>query len=361
MNHNIHSTPLKSYANYIPYSEGSDIFQETIGSEFVRLFVNPLDGFLKFLPTPSPESLSKFYNGSFIRSLEPPTAEKEFTAEILNVAKGLKQKVQSLTSLSDNFTAHDIGCGFGALVYAFQQIGVNSSGNEMNEEWVKAANPFCKNAITAAPLNVCLKGLPYSIDFFTILHVLEHLPDPGETLRIALNHLSEKGLIYICVPNAQSLRVLTGGRRKDPCYSFPNHLNYFTPLSLINFLHEAGLDVVEMNTRPLFEADSEGTSCIHSLLNFEGRDQIAPDAWVNAQCANLLGGELYILAAAKGNKHFVFDQNALRKAQLAFRNFNNSRLLREQRMMTEPTSLKLQQEILASVENQKRLLTEIHE
>ena len=316
---------MSSYSGFIPYSEGEDHFEESLKGISTRLHINPSTGHLRFLPIPDEEDLNEYYNGTFTRSLKSPTPEKEFTPKVIEIAKGVRSHMQSLAPLPDNFIAHDIGCGFGALVYAFQQIGVRASGNEQNKDWVNAANPHCGYQLTAEPLPKALKALPNSVDLFTILHVLEHLPDPKSALAVAAEHLSDKGLIYICVPNTHSFRALIDGLREDPGYMFPQHLNYFTPLSLVAMLKEVELEVVEMNTRPLFEVDKTGASRIHSALGMRSEHQIDANAWLEAQCANLLGGELYVLAASKRNLSCKRDLEVWSKVQRAFYNFNSAR------------------------------------
>jgi SAM-dependent methyltransferase len=352
---------MSPYSDYLPYSEGEDNFEEFLKGVSTQLHIKPSSGHLRFLPVPSEEALGEYYNGTFIRSLEPPTPQKEFTPAVLDVAKGVRSHMQSLAPFPDNFVAHDIGCGFGALVHAFQQLGIQASGNEQNKDWINAANPYCGFRLTAEPLSIALKALSLPVDLFTILHVLEHLPDPQATLSTAAEYLSDKGLIYICVPNAHSFRALMDGRRKDPCYMFPQHLNYFTPLSLITMLADVGLEVVEMNTRPLSETDMTGCNRIHSALGMRSEEQIDANAWLNAQCANLLGGELYVLATSKTNLHSKRDLEAGAKAQRAFQNFNTARAQRSFEQVSAKYLHEIRSSLFSIAHSQARQLKLIQE
>ncbi len=63
-------------------------------------------------------------------------------------------------------------------------------------------------------------------------HVLEHLFEPLESLRVIRNVLPKNGLLYIEVPNYYG----------HPCYSL-YHLTCYTPSTLKMFLHKAGFSV----------------------------------------------------------------------------------------------------------------------
>jgi SAM-dependent methyltransferase len=86
---------------------------------------------------------------------------------------------------------------------------------------------------------------PYQI--ISLTHVIEHLPDPIETLRICSKLLDQKGIIFITAPyrpkgwNDSSAFALW----EKWSYSYvPAHLQYFNEKSMKRCAEESGLDLI---------------------------------------------------------------------------------------------------------------------
>ncbi len=253
------------------------------GGVGASLIVNPVDGHARFHPMPSMDLIGAYYNGAFTRGEGAATPESEFQPGIIEVMRGLRDHMRHVGGFGDDFIYHDMGCGFGAGVWGMQQLGITATGNELNQEWVNIANPYCRNGLFYGTIEDVALFLPNDVDIYLCAHVLEHLVDPLSALRAMKSRLSPRGLIYICVPNAGSYRAGTLGLDHCPYFAFPMHLHYFTPLSLETLVHAAGLELIEMNTRPMDEPEGEG---------------LMP---VPERCARLLGGELYALAGRPDN------------------------------------------------------------
>ena len=281
------------YANlkFEKYYELTEYFQAEYNGFKSSLFESRSTGHLQYYPMPENQILEDYYNGVFTRSAAKPTTSSEFKPELLNVTRGVKNYINSVAGLSE-FNVHDIGCGFGAGVWAWQQIGVSASGNEANKEWVDIANPACNYQLFSDSLDEALKKLDKKIDLFFCAHVLEHLADPLQVLITVEKNLSENGVVYIVVPNNHSHRCLIKGRYDgmdfltlDGKPNFPMHLNFFTPLSLISMLRTAGLEAIQIETRPLDELPEKNISA----------------TWREDVKNNLLGGELFVLACKPEN------------------------------------------------------------
>ncbi len=287
---------------YKPYTEGSDQFTESFNDFTSRLVRADETGHSKFSPMPTEQFLNAYYNGGFSQGgNEVYNLETQFHTGVVDVARGVTGHMQAFGKFPEKFSFHDFGCAFGSLVYGFQQIGMTATGNEPNKAWVEAGNKYCNGALSWQPLDVALEALPYKVDLFTTLHVLEHLQDPMWALKAMKQHLSPEGLIYICVPNASSLQYMLGGRRKDPLYSFPMHLQYFTPKSMAAHLREAGLEPMYVSTRWLPDELNGEKYALETFLGNAMEDLVDPAAWRTAACENLLGSELFMLAGHPEN------------------------------------------------------------
>lgn len=94
----------------------------------------------------------------------------------------------------------DFGCGNGHYISRLKQLGYEVYGIEPDPKAVEAAQEL--------GLNVCTpdeaKGIfgNSTLDAITINHVIEHVPDPIETLQYFHSLLKPGGMIYIEAPNA---------------------------------------------------------------------------------------------------------------------------------------------------------------
>ncbi|MDQ2686643.1 MAG: class I SAM-dependent methyltransferase [Armatimonadota bacterium] len=100
-------------------------------------------------------------------------------------------------------------------------------------------------------------------DAITLNHVVEHLHDPVETLRVCHEILAPEGALWIATPNLEALghrRFGENWRGLEP----PRHLVLFTPTSLVGALERLGFRVEAgplpcWNARWFFEVSTEIT------------------------------------------------------------------------------------------------------
>jgi 2-polyprenyl-3-methyl-5-hydroxy-6-metoxy-1,4-benzoquinol methylase len=281
-----------------PYRERTDNFYERFEDFSSQLIADTETGHLKFDPMPPDDLLYRFYNGTFTREELLPTPEKEFNAKVFDGMTLLKKYFIEIAGFQDDFTFHDVGCGFGGMVWAAHKLGIRASGNEANRAWVDAANLHCNGTLSAEPLEQCLSKLPYKIDGFFCAHVLEHLPDPLTTLKLMAKYMSDEGAAYICLPNIHNTRTLRCGMRNHGCFGFPVHLHYFTPKSLVAMIREAGLEPVQVETRSMFD-----------------------DRATKEDCDNLHAWEVFMLAVKPGNTKAKRHADLDIKCEAAFRSF----------------------------------------
>lgn len=80
-------------------------------------------------------------------------------------------------------------------------------------------------------------------DIIILCHVFEHLVHPGELIKSLLSLLSEKGIVYIEVPNLLKPEA-------PKCYFCFEHVNFFTPTTLANI---AGVNGIAMDAIHTFD------------------------------------------------------------------------------------------------------------
>jgi len=209
-------------------------------------------GFYQITPTPSAEEITKFYADEFYTdeyknfndsSLEVQIKDKAFFEgrwsdiydNFLEINKDLKKGNSIL----------DIGCGWAQALLFFKEKGFDCYGFDPA---IEAVEYGCKKG-----LNIKHAGLD-GMDVFenkkfemvTMFNVLEHLANPSQTINQIKEILQPNGILAIDVPNEFN-DFQTAGRDvhglDDWWVAPPNHLNYFSKDSLVNFLESHGFSV----------------------------------------------------------------------------------------------------------------------
>lgn len=95
-----------------------------------------------------------------------------------------------------------------------------------------------------------LSSLGFPDGHFDVVYaaeVFEHLLHPVEDLVALLRVLKPRGLLYLDVPNYQTLPLMLG-RDDFMLNELPQHINYFTPATLRKMLQDAGLTSVKVGS-----------------------------------------------------------------------------------------------------------------
>ncbi|MBI5757353.1 MAG: class I SAM-dependent methyltransferase [Planctomycetales bacterium] len=189
-------------------------------------------------PMPSAEEIRGFYPDdvygvtgekfeSFVESLVRWVASRQ--AQFLS--RGLQSGARVL----------DVGCGRGVLLRSMADCGLEVHGTDISPAAVQGVDS--RAAIRIVP---CLADAAYPTGFFDqviLWHVLEHLPDPRETLVEIERVLKPGGRVVVAVPNFSSLQSRWAG----PAWfhlDLPRHLFHFPLESLQFLLTDCGFDVL---------------------------------------------------------------------------------------------------------------------
>jgi SAM-dependent methyltransferase len=158
----------------------------------------------------------------------------------------------------------DIGCAYGFLLKEaqphFQVCGIELAAD---------AAAACRRAgltVLSGAADAATMAKLGQLDVITLLDVIEHLPDPAETLALCSNQLAVGGIVVITTGDFGSLTSRLMGR-KWRLMTPPQHLWFFTRQSL------------ERIARPL------GFSVVH----FDHPAKIVPFSLITFQLARLVG------------------------------------------------------------------------
>jgi 2-polyprenyl-3-methyl-5-hydroxy-6-metoxy-1,4-benzoquinol methylase len=141
--------------------------------------------------------------------------------------------------LADKFpnrgTLVEIGCGLGYLLNFFKQDGWNAIGIEPNAG-------LCMCARRDLGLTAMLAT--GSVTVATMMHVIEHVPDPMSTLREVHRILKPGGCFVMETPRYDTLMFKLLGRR-ERSVSCDGHIYFFTSDTLARIAAKAGFNLIK--------------------------------------------------------------------------------------------------------------------
>lgn len=154
--------------------------------------------------------------------------------------KTLNAKKQLIQDETEKQTGKilDIGCGTGAFLNTMKTVGWESTGLEPDE----TARNKAKELYNLSPLpSPELFNLPHNTyDAITMWHVLEHVHQLHEYVEQLKKLITDKGRIFIAVPNNTSYDAKYYGT-SWAAYDVPRHLYHFSPASMKNLLQQHDL------------------------------------------------------------------------------------------------------------------------
>ncbi|MGH7385915.1 MAG: class I SAM-dependent methyltransferase [Candidatus Rokuibacteriota bacterium] len=151
--------------------------------------------------------------------------------------------------------ALDVGAADGFLAERLTGRGWHVTALERDAELADRARGRCKEVVVA-DLESAPPLLHGPFDAIVYGDVLEHLSDPRGVLLALDRTLAPGGTVIVSVPNVAHLWVrlsLLLGRfdYADRGILDRSHLRFFTRRTLLDFLHGAGLAVVELAVTPV--------------------------------------------------------------------------------------------------------------
>lgn len=185
----------------------------------------------------------------FARALREQDARRRIFAQLLDDLESALPKNETPRRLLD------IGAGEGALLAVATERGWHAEGIDVATEMVHHVRDTLGLPMQLGTLEQATLA-PRSFDAIVMNHVLEHVCDPGSTLRRVASLLVPGGVVRIEVPNVASLssRLKSAqsrlGLKRHPWkhYSVEHHFWFFTPTTLRTTIARTGLEVLRLAT-----------------------------------------------------------------------------------------------------------------
>ncbi|MES2901632.1 MAG: class I SAM-dependent methyltransferase [Pseudomonadota bacterium] len=185
---------------------------------------------------------------------------KRFRNRVLRRNKTLGLMLDAIAnSPSQQINVLDVGCGWGSLLSDTMdalppplRARAVPHGIEISRELAQISQrkleAFGGRCVHAPSLDAMGEFGPDFFDVIVMASYLEHEIEPLQVLRAARARLKTGGQLIVKVPNYACVnRRLRGARWCG--FRWPDHVNYFTPATLLGMSYMAGLRLVRMSFR----------------------------------------------------------------------------------------------------------------
>lgn len=202
-------------------------------------------------PRPTRQSISEFYKSEAYQPFLSTQSRLNWWDRLYVWVRNytVKNKRRKIEKLQSKGVLLDVGCGTGEFLNEMQSSGWQVTGLETD----KAAAEFAQRNYA---LNVFAGDLAassfvnHSFDVITLWHVLEHLPNPKESLGRARDLLKMNGWILVVCPNISSFDARFY-RENWVALDAPRHLLHFDPQSMATLCDSQQLHLKEIQQLPL--------------------------------------------------------------------------------------------------------------
>lgn len=189
--------------------------------------------------SPIPENLGDYYPQSYY--FVPAS-----TDALVAGAAGERYKIEIIQHYVKHGRLLEIGPSLGCFAYLAKNSGFTAEAIEMDADCSKFLNEVAGiPTVNSSDASVALSALePY--DVIALWHVIEHLPNPWETLEAISEKLNLGGILVLAAPNPDAFQFHVLGRYW-PHVDAPRHLMLIPSQILVEKMATLGMKV-ELNT-----------------------------------------------------------------------------------------------------------------
>ena len=199
---------------------------------------------LQLSPRPSIDEDKDFYDNNYqSKNIGEPTDLKSIKSNSSDDTYRRAELVSKYIKSSSSIL--DIGSGYGFFLQEMFNRGYNITGIEISKEKRKISLKVSNVKVLDINLYKDNKELPI-FDCITLFHVLEHISDPTQFLKVIKKHLSNNGKLIIEVPNVDDMLLKECKQYKD-FYWQRAHLFYFNVKTLEKIVKNSNFVTVDVS------------------------------------------------------------------------------------------------------------------
>jgi 2-polyprenyl-3-methyl-5-hydroxy-6-metoxy-1,4-benzoquinol methylase len=174
-------------------------------------------------PVPTEQEVEQYYSTEYRQDYK-----QVFEPKLKHVYRAGNLALNRLEFLTKNNVTSgkllDVGAGGGEFTYVSSHLGFDSTGIEPNIGY----SNYAKDQYQANVKTGQLVDIDDKFDVITMLHVMEHIPDPVKTFKKLYDLLNDGGSLFVEVPNIE-----TYSQSPDNTF-FKAHIHYFSETTLIS-------------------------------------------------------------------------------------------------------------------------------
>lgn len=232
----VHSCPVCEDSSFCELQTSKDY---TATGELFHIKQCKTCGLLITSPRPSVETMSRYYQSE--KYISHASASFGLLDSIYLIVRyfTLKWKFSLIKPFLHGNPILDYGCGTGSFLKEAMQNNYPVQGVEPSPE----ARRKISSTISVVPSLDQLPSLQF--DVITLWHVLEHVSALRETLRHIKGRLTNRGTIFIAVPNWESYDA-KHYHKQWAGYDVPRHLWHFSKNSMETLIQKEGLRIIKV-------------------------------------------------------------------------------------------------------------------
>jgi 2-polyprenyl-3-methyl-5-hydroxy-6-metoxy-1,4-benzoquinol methylase len=186
------------------------------------------------------DKLALYYTRNYhLEGLPVPKSAEEFLGNAYREIWLAKQRdLDLILSVKTTGRILDVGCASGTLLWLAKQRGFDVRGVEVSQ----GAAEFVRNVLGMDVVCGQFADGHFrngEFDVVTMIHVLEHVPNPRQVIRDIFRVLKEDGVLLVVVPNFagwSSERAKHRWKWLQP----ENHYSHFTPRTIARLVESEG-------------------------------------------------------------------------------------------------------------------------
>jgi SAM-dependent methyltransferase len=197
-------------------------------------------GFVYTNPRLPAKALETFYSEYYqLEGLPIPKSVEQFLSdEYREIWSSKERDLNVVLSAKSRGRFLDIGCASGTLLWLARQNGFEVKGVEVSKGSAEFANRILGLDVFCGQLEDA-RFQDGQFDVVTMIHSLEHVPEPRRTLKEISRILAHDGVFIAIVPNFASWSALEKAAQWKWLQP-ENHYSHFTPESILALANREG-------------------------------------------------------------------------------------------------------------------------
>lgn len=203
-------------------------------------------GHVMQIPLPNADELSSAYVGEYA-PYRPAWREKRWPLWRIFRDLTTLRRVHRLRRYAAGSRLLEVGSGAGDFLFAASRAGWEVAAVEYSKPLADLVRTELGFDVRSGELT---RGTwePESFDLVVLWSVLEHVPDPIETLSIVSSYLKPGGTAFFQIPTVYGLELGKRFRKYWAILDLPRHLNFFGRESLSTLCGKAGMKLTVFKT-----------------------------------------------------------------------------------------------------------------